>query len=224
MAYRLQNDLSCCEVDGHLVFLDIGKDRYFRLSDEMEQRFIMHRRGTCPDYELAKLVDSGLLAECPPEEAPNPPTMERPIVSAMEQASHEKRSTATDLLQVLGTVTLAQLQLKTLSLKQVLFKLDAFRQRMAVQSSESPPPALEGRLVDAATAFLHARPYVPIETCCLVDSISMIRFLAKRGLAANLVFGVTGAPFSAHCWVQAGHMVLNDTVGNTHAHTPVRVV
>ena len=41
---------------------------------------------------------------------------------------------------------------------------------------------------------------------------------------ANLVFGVTGDPFSAHCWVQVDELVLNDTLGNANAYTPIRTV
>ena len=59
---------------------------------------------------------------------------------------------------------------------------------------------------------------------CLLDSIALVRFLARRGLYAQLVFGVTDDPFSAHCWVQAGDLVLNDTVGDVSAHTPIRVI
>jgi hypothetical protein len=40
----------------------------------------------------------------------------------------------------------------------------------------------------------------------------LLEFLAARGLAADWVFGVRTWPFSAHCWVQAGGIVLNDTV------------
>jgi len=30
-------DLAWCEIDGKLVFLDIGKDRYFKLADDQNQ-------------------------------------------------------------------------------------------------------------------------------------------------------------------------------------------
>jgi hypothetical protein len=58
----------------------------------------------------------------------------------------------------------------------------------------------------------------------LLDSLAMVMFLAKRGLHASIVIGVTSAPFSAHCWVQTGDLVLNDTVGNARAFTPIRVI
>jgi hypothetical protein len=65
---------------------------------------------------------------------------------------------------------------------------------------------------------------VPIEPVCLLDSLSLLRFLSRRGLSTNIVFGVTPEPFAAHCWVQAGDMVLNEALFDTHAYTPIRMV
>jgi hypothetical protein len=79
-------------------------------------------------------------------------------------------------------------------------------------------------LLEAVTDFNRVRPYVPIETCCLIDSLSMVRFLAMRGLHSHLIMGITCDPFSAHAWVQQGALVLNETVGTVQAHVPIRVI
>lgn len=71
---------------------------------------------------------------------------------------------------------------------------------------------------------MQVRPLVPIEPICLLDAIAIVRFLAERGLYAHVVFGVTGTPFAAHSWAQAGELALNDTIGRITAHTPIRVV
>ncbi|MNN96111.1 hypothetical protein D3C81_2150420 [compost metagenome] len=52
----------------------------------------------------------------------------------------------------------------------------------------------------------------------------MAKFLARRGLHADVVFGVIGDPFSAHCWLQAGTLVLNDSIGNIDTYTPIRAI
>ncbi|WP_434213483.1 lasso peptide biosynthesis B2 protein [[Pseudomonas] boreopolis] len=57
-----------------------------------------------------------------------------------------------------------------------------------------------------------------------MDSLSLLRFLSRRELPANIVFGVTLAPFAAHCWVQAGDIVLNETLSDANAHTPIRMI
>nr|WP_242069275.1 lasso peptide biosynthesis B2 protein [Paenibacillus dendritiformis] len=113
--------------------------------------------------------------------------------------------------------------MKTRSLKDILIDLDAYRRRK-VPSPMSQSPTLTEDIVRAAHGFRLARRYVPIEPLCLLDSLALLKFLAKRGLHADLIFGVTSDPFSAHCWLQSGGLVLNDTVGNANSHTPMRVI
>lgn len=226
MSYQLRPDLSFCQVDGHLIFLDIQNDRYFRLSDRLERCFTAHvDGGGCSEDDVDRLIERGLLVEGGPEtETARSLTIERPSRSAVEDAPAKKSTPASVLLEVFGITCIAQARLKTSRLKQILSALTAYRQRKTCRAKSEPDDAYEHRMASASAAFLRARPYVPVTTCCLVDSLAMVQFLAKHGMAANLVFGVSGAPFSAHCWVQAGPLVLNDTLGNTHAHTPIRVV
>ena len=75
-----------------------------------------------------------------------------------------------------------------------------------------------------AATYAAARRLVPIKFSCLADSLSLIAGLARRRLAADLVFGVKLHPFSAHCWVQAGDLVLNDPIDHAILHTPILVV
>jgi hypothetical protein len=111
-------------------------------------------------------------------------------------------------------------QLKVQHLKPTLRALSEYR------NSRTSPLVCnqEQRLSEAATAFNRVRPYVPIEMRCLVDSLSLVKFLAKRGLHAHLVMGVACDPFSAHAWVQHGSLVLNETVGTAQAHIPIRII
>jgi len=108
-------------------------------------------------------------------------------------------------------------------LKAIFQALNDYRDNRT-SSLADDPAELRQRLSEAATAFNRVRPYVPIETCCLIDSLSMVRFLAKRGLHAHLVMGIACDPFSAHAWVQHGPLVLNETVGTAQAHVPIRVI
>ena len=56
---------------------------------------------------------------------------------------------------------------------------------------------------------------------CLFDSLALIHFLARFRVFPDWVFGVTADPFEAHCWVQTGGVVLNDTVERVSAFTPI---
>lgn len=225
MPLQLRDDLSYCSVDDQLIFLDIGKDRYFRLAETMERRFKSHQRGQSTDHDIRELINAGLIVGNP---SPKPllpqPTLAYPERSAMELSSMARPATIPDLIGALWAVGNTHMQLKTRRLSTILSGLSAYRLRRTYRVETQQSEATETPITMATAAFLRARPYVPIETCCLIDSISLIRFLANRGYAAHLVFAVTAVPFTAHCWAQAGALVLNDTVGNAHAHTPIRIV
>lgn len=226
MAATPDNDLSFCRIDGHLIFLDIGNDRYFRLPDHLEVALISHLEGndlTSQEAdELSRRIDLKKLLGNVGNEADS--ALAPPSHSATEQRNGYRAFHIGVLLEVLATVASTQLQLKTRTLKQVIDSLTVRRGRSFLTAPLGPTEALTRRALEAAGTFTAARPYVPIETCCLLDSISLVRFLSRRGLAASVVFGVIRDPFSAHCWVQAGEWVLNDTLGNIAANTPIRTV
>lgn len=226
MAYRLRDGVSFCQVDGCLVFLDLDADRYFRLSPHLERtlRSLLKGDGS-PEEDAHELVRRNVLTFLPDRETRRPSkTIEVPTRSLLESTSGPARSSASVTLEVLGVVAWTQLMLKSRRLDSIIQRTSAFRQR----STAGPPSTVDEppsqRLREATHQFMRSRLSVPIETCCLLDSLALVSFLARRGLPANLVFGVALDPFAAHCWVQAGTWVLNDTLGNVVAHTPIREV
>jgi Transglutaminase-like superfamily len=72
-----------------------------------------------------------------------------------------------------------------------------------------------------AAIFDRLRPFYPQNYDCLPDSLRLIHFLARFGLFPDWVFGVIADPFEAHCWVQAGSLVLNDRLERVSAFTPI---
>jgi hypothetical protein len=221
---RLHGDLSYCRVDDHLVFLDIQNDRYFRLTGHLESALVTYLNdGDAQDSSIRKLIERKILINEPIDsDCRALPSTEIPTRSAMEGGVHAKRANVGELLDTFIIVCSIHRQLKTYSLKQILRNLASLRERRTSQSSISRPS--EARVLEVAAAFRNARLYVPIDTCCLLDSIAMIKFLAKRELHADLVFGVTRNPFSAHCWAQHGTTILNDALGHALAFTPIRVI
>lgn len=227
MSYQLRQNVSFCLVGGHVVFLDIAEDRYFRLSTNLERAFIAHfvEGGEWHPGEIDRLVELNLLVESGSEV--NEPTdaagVETPRRSALEEARPATTVPIATQLLVLSIVGRTQLALKTRPLKDVLLAMTDDRKRRCTDR-DNEPVMYEAQLHEATASFNRARLNLPLETCCLLDSLSFLRYLAARRLFARLVLGVTGEPFSAHCWVQAGDLVLNDTVGNANAHTPIRVI
>ena len=72
--------------------------------------------------------------------------------------------------------------------------------------------------------FERLRLFYPRSYLCLFDSLALIHFLARFHLYPDWVFGVNADPFEAHCWVQAGSVVLNDTLGRVSSFTPIMSV
>lgn len=220
MTYRLCDDLSFCRADDGLIFLDVGHDRYFRLPPRLEHAFITYLEGDAAS-DIAALVERQILTDAAPRSSHSAAAaVPMPVRSAIERYAPPRRPRILTTLEVLAIVGTARRQMKQRPLKDVLAALTVARRRTQSQPAEDD----EARLIEAIDEFQRARPYVPIEPVCLLDSIALTRFLAQRGLYVHIVFGVAAEPFSAHCWVQAGDMVLNDTVGHATSYTQIRVI
>jgi len=225
MIQHLNTDISFCEMDGRLFFLDIQNDQYFQLSRALELNLLSYLEAPDnPAVDISGLIKHNLISlttTLPYSSSAMGITL--PSESAIEMPCPGKRVPFDAALDVFVMVATMRWQLKVRRLKQVLQALSDYRNERT-----SPPvhdqAELRQRLSEAATAFNLVRPYVPIEMCCLIDSLSMVRFLAKRGLHAHLIMGVASDPFSAHAWVQHGSLVLNETVGKAQTHIPIRVI
>lgn len=195
MPCSLRPGLSYCLIDGHPIFLDIDEDRYFRIEGTREAEFLARAN-----------------TDRPPDVY-----IPQPARSAIELASGPRAANVATVLRVLALTLRMRRWLHRRALKDILH--DVVRCREAAQ-----PHPQEARLLDATQRFLRARLTVPIDPSCLMDSLALTTYLAARGMPSRIVFGVTDSPFSAHCWVQVGDLVLNDTVGNAMAYMPIRVV
>ena len=88
---------------------------------------------------------------------------------------------------------------------------------------EAPRPDDDG-LVNRAMSFRTLLPWTPWQGECLFRSFMLLSFLRMAGFDASWVFGVRTWPFQAHCWLQAGDMVLDDAADRVATFTPILVV
>lgn len=191
----LQSNLSYCMIDGHAIFLDLERDRYYRLTPSREAQFL-----------ASADAESNLGVSLP-----------EPAHSVLEMTLDPGKANAATTIKVLSITLSARRRLRNLALKDVLGAVLRCREA-------STPSCAESHVVDLTQRFLRARLRLPMEPSCLSDSIALATYLALHGEFAHIVFGVTDVPFSAHCWVQVGNLVLNDTVGNATAYAPIRVI
>ncbi|HEY0310958.1 MAG TPA: lasso peptide biosynthesis B2 protein [Allosphingosinicella sp.] len=107
-----------------------------------------------------------------------------------------------------------------------LFKLKALPPRYWLRLAPAAKRACrcdDARLSQLAQRFDVMRPYLPGTSRCLPRSMLLLEFLRLKGEEAAWVFGVRTHPFSAHCWVQCGETVLNDTIDHVRWFTPIAV-
>lgn len=190
MDYHLTPDVHACCSGDLIIFLDVRNDRYFALPlGALELDSLSRSVRAIGDKGLswtAKLVARGLVQD----EAPAPassrkadaaPTLPRPAAFAAA------------LLwagAVVDTPFALRRGLETLR----RFKAPHDRAKAATESA----------------LFASWRPLWPRAFVCLHDTLALARFLSVRGTRCDIVFGVQGRPFAAHCWAECEGGVLND--------------
>lgn len=78
-----------------------------------------------------------------------------------------------------------------------------------------------GRITQLTLAFRQLLPWIPLQGVCLYRSALLLAFLRAHGVSARWVFGVQTYPFEAHCWLQAGDLVLDDHVEHVLSLVPI---
>jgi hypothetical protein len=225
MSYGLREHVSFCNAEGRLVFLDIREDRYFRLPDHLERGLLAYLDDGCKrSLVLETLVEMGVLVRRRGKHDLIAPVPHPPARSAMELSTSTSKTRPTHIARAASALLSTRVRLKTSSLQSTLRQLVVYRYENAPSAGSAADTEHEQPLLQATAAFMHVRGLVSKAGSCLPDSIALARFLASEGLPVDVVFGVTGVPFSAHCWAQSGDIVLNDAIGNVQAHTPILVI
>lgn len=99
--------------------------------------------------------------------------------------------------------------------------VDAVRRRKA-DATTARDPSEDLRRYTAV--FRKLRPWYPAGYLCLYDALALIEFLAMKKIFPTWVFGVQAQPFGAHCWVQAGDQLLNETTEYANQFTPIMAI
>lgn len=91
----------------------------------------------------------------------------------------------------------------------------------AAQGRAPPEVSRLSAAVAEAQAFQAMLPWVPFQGDCLFRAIMLGAFLRRRGLEATWVIGCQTWPFEAHCWLQVGDTVLDDSADHVAGFTPI---
>jgi len=225
MAYYVPKGLHYCCVDGQIVFMDLRTDAYFLLKGAPERAFRAYlSNGEIDGDDLKVLLAKGVLVERDlPALGEHRPEVPVPRQSASELALARMSAGPALICEVAYLVYRTRRRLRTRNIGELLDAHVDVCRRLHRQDDASRGYSANA-FAHAAGLYRAARRFVPVEHSCLLDSLALDRFLAKRGLESRLVFGVNAEPFSAHAWLQAGDMALNETVSYARMHTPILVL
>jgi len=231
--YSLAEHVFVCVNDEHVVLLDLKQDRYWALeaaktaplADLVPGWPVHAETGAANDpgeaQEVAEaLRDQGILSGPDGQGKDATPVSLPPAARELLSPEAYKRAPLgfVTVLRFIAASVAAKVSLRLTPFERVIRK---FSQRRRAGASTSGPVDL-----DAARALVEsfARLRVFFFTSrneCLFDSLALLGFLARHGIYADWVFGVQARPFAAHCWVQKGDVVFNDTVEHVSGYTPI---
>jgi hypothetical protein len=235
--YALADHVFVCVNGEHLVLLDLKEDRYWALEASATSGLGSLVGGwpvtaadeinaAAPSTQMQEAVDllrdRGLLTDSvPPGKDATPVVATVPVRELITDPEAAEGDKGGGWWSFVAASARAKIALRTRAFERVIRRV---RERKAAVGSQAAPLDVEltQRLV---TSFMHHRVFLfSSKNECLYDSLALLEYLARHGIHADWVFGVQTRPFAAHCWVQHGDIVFNDTVEHVSGYTPIMVV
>jgi hypothetical protein len=220
MSYRLREHVTFCVVGDQPVFLDVRRNRYFGVGEAAACAFqALVEQAPATDDSLATLIKAGLIEAAEAVTPLRPIETLRPTHSLLEDRTVNAHANARLVAEAAMSLARARVRLKARPLLSIVHELRVRRARLGELAMST-----HRALAVSAASFNAVRHLIPMRPVCLLDSLALLDVLARRGLIADLVFGVKLHPFGAHCWLQTGQTVLNDSIDRANLHTPILLV
>jgi hypothetical protein len=220
MYWHLLPHATICIASDRLILLDRRQDRYLMVPDEIAGAVIPWLTGEAtkpaPDTLVNLLKIGGTLQTGDPR----PNNTDRFEISVPETLAagiaHFDINRSSHLPSIFNLVVGTWLGLRTRGFDHMLHRL--------IRQGDYGRSVTSTAALARIAVYDRARRYVPLARNCLLDSLAQYRWLARNGIGCRLVFGVTGAPFAAHCWLQSDEAILNDTYEHVSRFTPIMVL
>jgi hypothetical protein len=221
MGFVLRDGLSFCRIDDRLLFLDVAADRYFCLPPDPERRLVAILSDAAGDHgdALACLERLGIGRHVPGNAKPAPCKARSPAL-AFQPMMHRRAAKVPfgARLDMCAALLWARVRIRYFSIDRILKALAHRKIGMELRPRDA---ALATPVVDAFDA---ARRLSAADGDCLTRSLCLALSLLDSDVPATLVFGVKLDPFSAHCWVQIGPLLVHDTLDTVGAYTPILAI
>ena len=242
--YRLASHVHVCRDEDYIVILDLRRDRYYSFEAARTSVLAPVVAGwpavaaTAADLAgssaevLASLARRGWLLEtsgslegeaadaAPIRVVPPEAELLDPFAVPTASLAGARISLRTILIFVSASV-FAKYALRFWPLERVVRRV-AIRKAARAGSAQTLDVGRTRQLVDT---FARLRVFLfSHHERCLHDSLSLVEFLARHDVFPSWVFGVNARPFTAHCWVQHGELVFNDSVEHSSTYTPIMAI
>jgi len=234
----LRNHVFLCRGNRHWVLLDVNRDSYqcvarrqFEALGPLLQGWkepadtTEGGTGVLPGVaqELASaLLSQGILSEDSADTKDALPTHFVHPVRAID-SDYPKSSSRSTWRHANAFFASCMRASSELSRQPLRTTLETARTRKAHHRTHHDGPDFD-RARSLVLVFNRLRWYYPRPYLCLFDSLALLHFLARFDLFPDWVFAVSADPFEAHCSVQWGNVVLNDTVERVSGLTPIMYV
>lgn len=233
--YYLSMHSYACVSDGHLIFLDAKRGTYSGLTPaEAHQALPLLSDATIcplqgkadPDKALPviqKLISEGLITSNP---ARGKPLSSLEALRATKETIGSRtfakpRVSALDVLRFGRALIWGVLIWKLLPFRCIHWLRQVRLHRSPAATADCPEEQLNA-LVDL---FFHLAPFFYKQADrCFLNSLVLTEFLRSYGIGARWIFGVSAAPFSAHCWTQVGDTVVADSLFRIWRLTPILAI
>jgi hypothetical protein len=236
--YALAEHVFVCLNGEHLVLLDLKEDRYWALEASQTAGFGVLVGGwpvkpadsapsdQPPSAETAAAIEvlrgRGLLTDSvPPGKDATPVAAPVPVRELVSESEPPAGQRIGNWFAFFAASALAKIALRILPFERVIRRVRGRKARVGSIATQLDTERAAG-LVEG---FARYRVFLfSSKNECLYDSLALLEYLARYGIYADWVFGVQTRPFAAHCWVQHGDLVFNDTVEHVSGYTPIMVV
>jgi hypothetical protein len=245
-SYFLSPHVHLCVAGKQVVLLDLERDKYLALSHAHPVGQWVRGWPAAPEQApgtpdedapvaapgaenrlLGKMIAQRMLVTDPAlGKIAAPIVTNEAKVALVEPQLHERlRATGGQFWNLFRAHAMAKWSLKRWPIKEVV-EAARLRKKRASAGPALVRPDLDIERVRAlVAAFLYLRPLLyTAHNACLLDSLTLTRFLALYGVFPDWVFGVKTEPFYAHCWVQQGDCVCNDSPDYVGEFAPILVL
>lgn len=200
-------------IERDVIVLDTVADRYLALPGSLIAKEAGCRTGTdeglLPEAAIA-LREAGLLGIGPGRS--DFLTLAKPVRAHVLPVVPVRSVNIADVVRFAGAVTITAWKLR-----------EGVGCRTFERYRRTGDAIVPADLAAALRGLHETRLIVPSPRRCLPASLIAARFLRWHGHEVEIVFGVRSHPFAAHCWIEAGGMVLDDDLDRVRAFTPIAV-